>query len=99
MTVIAEITTFPLDKGISVSKYVKSAIKVLEQSGYNYIIGPMSTSVEAATVEELLVLIGRMHNAIAETGSQRILTNVHIDDRRDRDRGMPDKVKAAMPER
>jgi uncharacterized protein (TIGR00106 family) len=97
MTVIAQITTFPLDRGGSVSRYVKEAVKVLEESGYKYMVGPMSTSVEAETVEELLALFGKMHNAIANAGSQRIITLINIDDRRDKERGMIDKVKAVQP--
>ena len=97
MTVIAQITTFPLDKGDSVSQYVKKAVEVLEESGYRYMVGPMSTSVEAETAEELLTLFGKMHNAIADAGSQRIITLINIDDRRDKERGMLDKVKEVMP--
>jgi len=98
MTVIAEITTYPLDKGISLSKYVKQAIRVLDKSGYKYHIAPMATSVEAETVEELLALFGRMHNAIADAGCQRISTTIRIDDRRDRSREMMDKVRAVKPD-
>jgi len=97
MTVIAQISTFPLDKGNSVSQYVKKAVEVLEESGYRYMVGPMSTAVEADTVEELLALFGKMHNAIADAGSQRIITLINIDDRRDKERGMIDKVKAVQP--
>ena len=98
MTVIAQITTFPLDKGISVSRYVKKALEVLEKSGYRYEVGPMSTSVEGNSVEELLVLFGEMHRAIAEAGSKRIITLINIDDRRDKERRMGDKVKAVYPQ-
>lgn len=99
MTVIAEVTTYPLDKGISLSGYVKKAIKVLDESGYDYVIGPMATAIEAETVEELLVLIGKMHNAIADECA-RISTTIRIDDRRDReDMGrMKEKMKAVRPD-
>jgi len=98
MTVIAEITTYPIGKGISLSSYVKKAIEVLEQSGYTYHLGPMATSVEAETVEELLILFGKMHNVIADAGCQRISTTIRIDDRRDKDREMVDKVRAVVPD-
>ncbi len=94
MTVIAEVTTYPIGKGISLSSYVKEAMKVLKASGYPYQIGPMSTSIEAETVEELLELIGKMHNAIGDAGCERISTAIRIDDRRDKQRTMKDKVEA-----
>ena len=94
MTVIAEVTTYPIGKGISLSKYVKEAMKVLKESGLKYQIGPMSTSIETESVEELFELIGKMHNAIGEAGCQRISTAIRIDDRRDKVRVMMDKVRA-----
>lgn len=97
MTVIAEITTYPLDKGSSLSSYVKEAVKVLDESGFTYHIGPMATSVEADTVEELFLLFAKMHNAIADAGCQRISTAIRIDDRRDKERTMMDKVAAVTP--
>jgi len=97
LTVIAEITTYPIGKGISLSSYVKKAIEVLEESGYTYHLGPMATSVEAETMEELLTLFGKMHNAIADAGCQRISTAIRIDDRRDKEREMLDKVRAVVP--
>ena len=99
MSVIAEITTYPLDKGISLSNYVLEAIRVLDASGFNYHIGPMATTVEADTVEELLDLFGKMHNAIASAGCQRISTAIRIDDRRDKQRTMMYKVAAVTPEK
>jgi len=94
MTVIAEVTTYPIGKGISLSSYVKEAMKVLKASGLKYQIGPMSTAIEAETLEELLDVIGKMHNAIGDAGCLRISTAIRIDDRRDKDRVMSDKVKA-----
>lgn len=94
MTVIAEVTTYPIGMGISLSEYVKPAIRVLKESGLKYQIGPMSTAIEAETVEELFEVIGRMHNAIADAGCKRISTAIRIDDRRDKERGMMDKVRA-----
>jgi uncharacterized protein (TIGR00106 family) len=97
MTVIAEVTTYPIGKGISLSPYVKMAIRVLDESGLSYKIGPMSTTIEAETVVELLNIIGKMHNAIGMEGCERISTAIRIDDRRDKKRTMMDKVDAVRP--
>ncbi|MBN1498247.1 MAG: MTH1187 family thiamine-binding protein [Spirochaetes bacterium] len=46
MSAIADLTIFPLDKGESVSSYVAEAVKVVQTSGLEYQIGPMSTCFE-----------------------------------------------------
>ena len=53
MTVIAEVTTYPIGKGISLSSHVKEAMKVLKESGLKYQIGPMSTAIEAKSNRQI----------------------------------------------
>ena len=46
MSVIAEVSIFPMDKGESVSKYVARALKIIEASGLPYQLNPMGTCIE-----------------------------------------------------
>ena len=46
MSVIVEFSTFPLDKGVSLSPYVARVIKLIQESGLPYELGPMGTCVE-----------------------------------------------------
>ena len=46
MSVIVEISIFPMDKGESVSTYVSRAIKIIHDSGLSYQLNPMGTCIE-----------------------------------------------------
>jgi uncharacterized protein (TIGR00106 family) len=46
MSVIVEISIFPMDKGESVSTYVARAIKIIRDSGLSYQLNPMGTCIE-----------------------------------------------------
>ncbi len=46
MSVIIDLSIFPLDKGNSLSSHVARALKIIKDSGLAYELGPMGTSVE-----------------------------------------------------
>lgn len=46
MSVLAQFSIFPLDKGESLSAYVSRAVGIIEKSGLAYKLGPMGTSIE-----------------------------------------------------
>ena len=52
--VIAEVSIFPLGTGVpSVSRYVMATVRELEASGLRCFLGPMGTTIEAETPEEV----------------------------------------------
>lgn len=89
-----EISVVPLGTGsTSLSHYVAEVVRVLEQAGVEYEIGPMSTVV-VGDVERLLALARKMHERPFEMGVQRVATTIRIDDRRDRPLSIQGKVRA-----
>lgn len=93
--IIVEIICSPVGVGISVSKYVKAAVKAIEAyPGIRVMHHPMGTVFEADTMDQVLEVTKLAHEAIFEAGVQRVVTQVRIDDRRDKERTMEDKVKA-----
>ncbi|HID74141.1 MAG TPA: MTH1187 family thiamine-binding protein [Thermoplasmata archaeon] len=92
--IVASISTFPVDKGISLSRYVRKAIDALEETGLVVDIGPMCTTIEAPDLDTLFDAVKRAHNAIADQGSMRILTTIKIDDRRDVEHTAERKLRA-----
>jgi uncharacterized protein (TIGR00106 family) len=46
MSVLIDLSIFPLDKGDSLSSYVARALKIIKDSGLPYELGPMGTSLE-----------------------------------------------------
>ena len=81
---VAELCLFPLGTGSpSVGEYLKPVIRVIEESGLKYRLCPMGTVVEG-TVEEILELVKRCHEAIFNAGAERVVISLRIDDRTDK---------------
>lgn len=92
--VIAQVVVSVLGEGISVSRYVRIALKAMKDSGVKITPGPMSTVIEADTVEEILEAVKQAHLAVAATGAARIITELKIDDRRDKKATAETKLRA-----
>ncbi|MGC8936872.1 MAG: MTH1187 family thiamine-binding protein [Candidatus Methanomethylicaceae archaeon] len=92
--IILEFSVVPVGTGsTSVSEYVAKACKVIESSGARYMITPMGTVIEADSVEKALDIVRKVHEAVFEAGAKRVITTIKIDDRRDKERRMEDKVE------
>lgn len=98
--VIAEISTYPVgEKGTSLSKFVKEAVKEIDNfHNIRVIHHPMGTVVEADSVDVILDVSKVAHEAIFNAGASRVVTQLRIDDRRDKPRKMEDKLKAVEAE-
>ena len=46
MSVLVDLSIFPVDKGESVSSHVVKAVEIIKHSGLPYTLGPMGTTVE-----------------------------------------------------
>lgn len=91
----AEITIIPIGtSGTSLSKYVAAAIAALEKNGIPYQLSGMGTLLQAETPDDLFDAIKIAHEAVFKEGIHRVVTNVKIDDRRDRNRSINDKVQS-----
>jgi uncharacterized protein (TIGR00106 family) len=58
MSVLIEMSIFPMDKGESVSQYVARAIKVIQASGLPYELNPMGTCIEGEW-DEVMDVVSR----------------------------------------
>ena len=92
--IVAEVTVSVLGEGSSIGRFVRVAVDALKKSGLKTVSGPNSTSIEAATVEEVLDAVKAAHLAVVETGAKRVVTTLKIDDRRDKPATMETKLKA-----
>ena len=88
---------FPLGTGSpSVSQYVAVAARELEASGLKCTLGPMGTTVEAETPEEIYAAVARAQAAVLELGVARAYTVIKMDERRDaRGRSAEGMVRSA----
>ena len=76
---IASFSIVPMGRGESVAGDVARIIDMIDRSGLDYRMGPMSTTVEGGT-DEVIDLIMSCHRLMRETAA-RVLTSIEIDDR------------------
>lgn len=92
MTVVVEFNIIPLGGGINVSKYLVPALQEVRKVKMNCQITPMCTMFEAKNVEEAFNIVKAAHGAVFKSGIKRVVTTVKIDDRRDIEKSMEEKV-------
>lgn len=92
--IVAELSIAPIGEGTSVSKYVKAAIKSLKESGVECQTNAMSTVIEVEDLETLFNVVKKAHEAVLKTGAKRLITDLKIDDRRDKKITIESKLKA-----
>ena len=82
------------NEGVSVSRYVTRALEVVRaQDEVRYRLDPMFTTLEG-DLDVIFALIRRMQEAVFEAGAVRVGTVLKIDDRRDREVAMDEKVRS-----
>ncbi|MHA2290375.1 MAG: MTH1187 family thiamine-binding protein [Promethearchaeota archaeon] len=93
--IIAELSTYPVGEGTSLSKFVKEAVKVIDNfPNIRVVHHPMGTVIEADDISQIFEVTRLAHKAILDTGANRVITQLKIDDRQDKVRRMEDKVSA-----
>lgn len=92
--IVADVSVVPIGEGTSVGRFVRRAVEALEASGLRVMPGPMSTSVEAHTLDELFAAVRMAHEAVVGAGAKRVLTTIKIDERLDREHTMASKLEA-----
>jgi uncharacterized protein (TIGR00106 family) len=96
---VAQVSVVPVGTaGASISRHVAHCLDVLEETGLAYELGPMGTAIEGE-LREVLEAIARMHEGTFGEGVVRVLTNITIDDRRDKPLSMAGKLAAVRKRR
>lgn len=92
---IAQATIVPLGTAsTSVSKYVAGCHKILkDEKRIKYELTPMATIFEGE-LDVILEVIRKMHEIPFENGAKRVLTTINIDDRRDKEASMDQKLNS-----
>ncbi len=93
---IAAVSISPIGVGTSVSRHVAAALAVVRgQSRVRYRLDPMFTTLEG-DLGDIYALVHSMQEAVFAAGALRVSTVLKIDDRRDRDVRMEDKVSVVV---
>lgn len=91
MKALAEIQVVPLGVGVSVRKEVMRAHEIIRQSGLVVQLHAYGTNVEGE-LGTILVTIGKIHETLHAEGVVRIVTNVKIGTRTDKDVSLSGKL-------
>lgn len=90
--IVAEFSMVPMGSGTSAGDYVKAIHRILEDAEVNFIPGPMSTAVEAKSLQELFDLMEKASDRLVQMGVKRIITSIRIDMRLDKEISMQSKL-------
>ncbi len=92
--IISQLSIAPVGKDVSLSKYVKTALNVLEKSNIKFETNAMATVIETEDLETLFKVVEEAHKAVMKSGAKRVITELKIDDRGDKNVTMKSKLKS-----
>jgi len=94
--IISQLSIAPVGKDVSLSKYVKTALNVLEKSNIKFETNAMATVIETEDLETLFKVVEEAHKAVIKSGAKRVITELKIDDRGDKNVTMKSKLKSVQ---
>jgi len=81
MSVLLELSIFPVDQGPSLSAFVAPVVDLIAASGHRYQLTAMGTLVETADIDQAATLIAAAHRLLAELGCGRVYATAKFDSR------------------
>lgn len=93
MSVLTEISLFPLDKGASLSPWISKAVAHVRQSGVAYKLSAMGTTIETETPAQALTLVNELFELL-QTDSSRIYCTIKMDYNKDKTNALDAKVQS-----
>ena len=94
--IISQLSISPVGIGTSLNKYVKIVITTLRRNNVNFEINDMATVIETDDLESLFRVVQEAHNAVVKAGAKRVITELKIDDRHDKNVTIGTKVKSVQ---
>ena len=93
--ITAELTIIPIGTSkTSLSKYIAAAVVALDSTGIKYELTGMGTLLESNDLGKIFSAITAAHEAVFKTGAERVATSIKIDERRDEEKTIKDKVSS-----
>ena len=92
--IIAQLSIAPLGEGISVSKYVRIVLDVLKQENLRFETNAMATVIQTSDLSTLFQAVEHAHSAVLAAGAKRVITELKIDDRRDKEANIKSKLNS-----
>jgi len=91
---LLEISVVPVGtQSTSFSSFVTEACREPQRNGIKFQVTPTGTVMEG-DLPALLDVARQMHHSAFQEGTQRVITNISIDERRDKDLGLESAVRS-----
>ncbi|MBO8169476.1 MAG: MTH1187 family thiamine-binding protein [Thermoanaerobacteraceae bacterium] len=89
---LLEISVVPVGTSMaSFSSFVSDAVRLIEQKGLNYQVTPTATVIEG-DIDQLMETAREIHRQAVANGINRVITNITIDDRTDKQLDLKQQV-------
>jgi uncharacterized protein (TIGR00106 family) len=93
--ITAELTIIPIGTSkTSLSEYIAAAVAALDSDGIKYELTGMGTLLESDDLGKIFSAITAAHESVFEKGAERVATSIKIDERRDEERTIKDKISS-----
>ncbi|WPL17263.1 hypothetical protein Thiowin_02259 [Thiorhodovibrio winogradskyi] len=79
MSVLLDLSIFPVDMGTSLSPFIAPVVEMIAASGHDYQLTAMGTLIETDSLAQALTLIERAHAILAELGCERVYATAKFD--------------------
>ena len=90
--ILAQLAVYPIGEGVSMSRFVRKGIRIIEESGYTYQVGGMSTGIEVPDMQSLFDLVNKIRQAQLDEGARRVIIELKVDERLDKDATLQSKI-------
>lgn len=95
---LLEVSVVPVGtESPSISSYVAQACREAKRNGIKFDVTPTATVMEG-DLRALIDIARQMHDAAFAAGSERVVTNISIDERRDKPLTMAESVRTVRSE-
>jgi len=92
--VIAQLSIAPVGKEVSLHQYVQLVIDILKKEQICFETNAMATVIQTNDLATLFSVVHKAHQAVIDAGADRVITELKIDDRRDKQASMHSKISA-----
>ncbi|OPY68947.1 MAG: hypothetical protein A4E57_01470 [Syntrophorhabdaceae bacterium PtaU1.Bin034] len=93
MSVLMELTMFPMDKGESMSAWVSRIIGMFDESELDYRLTPMGTVIEVDDLEKALKIVADAYSRL-ETDCNRVYATLKLDIRKGKGGRLAQKIES-----
>ena len=92
---LLQLTMIPMGESVSVGHFIAKIQKGLKLEGANFRLNDMGTVIEGE-VQDLLQLVANIYETPFFNGAVRVITHIVIDDRRDKEIHIGDKISSVQ---